>query len=53
MKVMEALKTNLIKEITDAALAPAEEDTLEADYQRSSNGARLLELCQGALQLVS
>ena len=42
-----------VKEITDAALDPAEEETLEADYQRSSNGARLLELCQGALQLVS
>ena len=32
---------------------PAEEENLEADYQRSSNAARLLELCQGALQLVS
>ena len=42
-----------VKEITDAALNPAEEDNLEADYQRSSNAARLLELCQGALQLVS
>ena len=42
-----------VKEITDAALDPAEEESLEADYQRSSNGARLLELCQGALQLVS
>ena len=42
-----------VKEITDAALDPAEEKTLEADYQRSSNAARLLELCQGALQLVS
>lgn len=42
-----------VKEITDAALDPAEEETLEADYQRSSNAARLLELCQGALQLVS
>ena len=42
-----------VKEITDASLDPAEEKTLEADYQRSSNAARLLELCQGALQLVS
>ncbi len=42
-----------VKEITDAALDPAEEESLEADYQRSSNAARLLELCQGALQLVS
>jgi len=42
-----------VKEITDAALDPAEEETLETDYQRSSNAARLLELCQGALQLVS
>ena len=42
-----------VKEITDAALDPAEEENLEADYQRSSNAARLLELCQGAIQLVS
>jgi len=42
-----------VKEITDATLDPAEEETLEADHQRSSNAARLLELCQGALQLVS
>ncbi len=42
-----------VKEITDAALDPNEEENLEADYQRSSNAARLLELCQGALQLVS
>jgi len=42
-----------VKEITDAALNPAEEESLETDYQRSSNAARLLELCQGALQLVS
>lgn len=42
-----------VKEITDAALYPNEEENLEADYQRSSNAARLLELCQGALQLVS
>ena len=42
-----------VKEITDATLDPTEEETLEADYLRSSNGARLLELCQGALQLVS
>ncbi|MBC8325839.1 MAG: DNA repair protein RecN [Verrucomicrobia subdivision 3 bacterium] len=42
-----------VKEITGAALDPAEEENLEADYQRSSNAARLLELCQGALQLVS
>jgi len=42
-----------VKEITNAALDPNEEGTLEAGYQRSSNGARLLELCQGALQLVS
>ena len=41
-----------VKEITGAALDP-EEENLEADYQRSSNAARLLELCQGALQLVS
>ena len=42
-----------VKEINGAALDPDEEENLEADYQRSSNAARLLELCQGALQLVS
>ena len=42
-----------VKEITDAALDPTEEETLESDYQRSSNAARLLELSQGALQLLS
>ncbi|SVD61896.1 uncharacterized protein METZ01_LOCUS414750, partial [marine metagenome] len=42
-----------VKEITDATLDPAEEETLDTNYQRSSNAARLLELCQGALQLVS
>jgi len=42
-----------VKEIADAALDPAEEETLDANYQRASNGARLLELCQSARQLVS
>ena len=42
-----------VKEINGAALDPDEEENLEADYQRSSNAARLLELCQVALQLVS
>ena len=42
-----------VKEIADAALDPAEEENLEANYQRASNAARLLELCQGARQLVS
>ena len=42
-----------VKEISDAALDPAEEENLEANYQRASNAARLLELCQSARQLVS
>ena len=42
-----------VKEIADALLDPAEEENLEANYQRASNAARLLELCQGARQLVS
>jgi len=42
-----------VKEISDAALDPAEEENLDANYQRASNGARLLELCQSARQLVS
>jgi DNA repair protein RecN (Recombination protein N) len=42
-----------VKEISDAALDPADEETLDANYQRASNGARLLELCQSARQLVS
>ena len=42
-----------VREIADAALDPAEEENLEANYQRASNAARLLELCQGARQLVS
>ena len=41
-----------VKEITDAALNPTEEENLDANYQRASNAARLLELCQGARQLV-
>ena len=42
-----------VKEISDAALNPAEEENLDANYQRASNSARLLELCQSARQLVS
>ena len=42
-----------VEEISDAALDPAEEENLDANYQRASNGARLLELCQSARQLVS
>ena len=37
-----------VKEITDAALNPAEEETLEADYQRSSNAAHVCWSCAKA-----
>ena len=42
-----------VNEISDAALNAADEENLDANYQRVSNGARLLELCQSARQLVS
>lgn len=35
-------------EIRNARLQPGEEDSLTAEYQRSSNSARILELSQGA-----
>ncbi len=37
-----------VHEIRDARLQPGEEESLAAEYQRSSNSARLLELAQGA-----
>ena len=37
-----------VKEISDAALNPADEENLDANYQRASNAARLLELCKSA-----
>lgn len=39
-------------EISAANLDPAEEERIEADYRRASNGARLLQLGQTALDLV-
>ncbi len=41
------------REITDAALKPEDEDQLEADHKRASNAARILELGQSALDLLS
>ncbi len=41
------------REITEAKLHPDEEAQLEQDYQRASNAARLLELSQSALNLLS
>lgn len=41
------------REITEAKLQPEEEAELEQDYQRSSNAAKLLELSQTALNLLS
>ena len=41
------------REIKDAKLQPEEEVELEQDYQRASNAAKLLELSQTALNLMS
>ncbi len=41
------------REIEGAKLQPGEDETIEADYQRARNSARLLELSQGALDLLS
>lgn len=41
------------REIKDAKLQPDEEVELEQDYQRASNAAKLLELSQTALNLMS
>jgi DNA repair protein RecN (Recombination protein N) len=42
-----------VREISEAKLQPDEEAELEQDYQRASNAARLLELGQMALNLLS
>ncbi|MBI2927165.1 MAG: DNA repair protein RecN [Verrucomicrobia bacterium] len=42
-----------VNEITAAALRPEEEAQLTQDYQRASNAAKLLELTQDALRLLS
>ena len=42
-----------VREIEGAKLQPGEDEQIEADYQRASNSARLLELGQGALGLLS
>lgn len=38
-----------VREIAEARLSPEEESRVEADFQRASNSARLLELAQAAL----
>lgn len=42
-----------VREITEAQLQPDEETQVEQDYQRASNAARLLELSQAAVGLLS
>jgi len=42
-----------VREVKDAKLQPDEEVELEQDYQRASNAAKLLELSQTALNLMS
>jgi DNA repair protein RecN (Recombination protein N) len=42
-----------VQEISAARLQPDEETRIEADYTRASNAARLIELGQGALNLLS
>ena len=42
-----------VREITEAKLQPGEEVQLDQDYQRASNAAKLLELSQTALNLLS
>ncbi|MGZ8899460.1 MAG: DNA repair protein RecN [Limisphaerales bacterium] len=42
-----------VKEITSAKLVSGEEAQVEADYARASNAARLIELAQSALALLS
>ena len=42
-----------VREITEARLQPDEEADLEQDHQRASNAAKLLELSQTALNLLS
>ena len=42
-----------VNEITAARLQTDEEAQLEQDYKRASNGAKLLQLCQSALEVLS
>ena len=42
-----------VREIEGAKLQPGEDEQVEAEYQRASNAARLLELGQSALTLLS
>lgn len=42
-----------VHEIADAALRPGEEEELEGNFQRASNAAKLLELSQSALNILS
>jgi DNA repair protein RecN (Recombination protein N) len=42
-----------VREIEGAKLQPGEEEQVEADYKRTSNAARLLELGQSALGILS
>ena len=42
-----------VREIADAKLQPGEDQAIESDYQRASNAARLLELSQTALGILS
>src|SRR5437868_10577194 len=42
-----------VNEITTARLQPDEETQIEQDYHRSSNAAKLLQLAQSALRLLS
>src|SRR5262249_49603192 len=48
---LELLKFQ-VKEIAAARFQPDEEEQLERDFNRSSNAARLLELCQSILGLI-
>jgi DNA repair protein RecN (Recombination protein N) len=42
-----------VNEITTARLQPGEEEQIESDYKRASNAAKLLELSQAALGVLS
>jgi DNA repair protein RecN (Recombination protein N) len=42
-----------VREITAARLQPDEEETVTAEHARAHNAARLLQLCQGALGVLS
>jgi DNA repair protein RecN (Recombination protein N) len=42
-----------VHEIANARLQPAEEETLTEDYNRASNAAKILQLCQGALGVLN